>query len=64
MDGLVKDWEDTSLLVPSLEKADVELVDGGFNVCLFRAQGEDPMDLPIYSSGQYTWWMCRVERDI
>eukprot|EP00957_Ditylum_brightwellii_P110501 8428302-Ditylum_brightwellii.AAC.1 len=58
------DWEDVSLLVPSLEKADVELVDGGFDVCSFRTQGEDPMNLTIYDASQYAWWVCRVGRDI
>eukprot|EP00957_Ditylum_brightwellii_P145722 11096437-Ditylum_brightwellii.AAC.1 len=63
MDSLVEGWEDVSLLVPSLEKAGVELVDGGVYVCSFRAQGEDLINLTIYNASQYTWWVCQVGRD-
>eukprot|EP00957_Ditylum_brightwellii_P168176 12802925-Ditylum_brightwellii.AAC.1 len=60
MDSLTEDWKDIGLLVPSLEKANVELVNGGFNVCSFRVQGEDPMNLTKYNASQYTWWVCQM----
>eukprot|EP00957_Ditylum_brightwellii_P136341 10397926-Ditylum_brightwellii.AAC.1 len=53
VDGFVEDWEGISSLIPSLEKAGVERVDGCFDVCSFRAQGEDPMNLPIYDTSQH-----------
>ena len=62
--GSVKEWMNSAWFVSAEEESLIKLSEVAFDVGLLGAKGVDAVRWAQDESGEDSWWVCRVRRDV